>query len=356
MSEEGGVSLKENLLTYYDKLQCDPCCNSLLKQNFTKDVIEEIGNKVTNSGCTLSDCIKSGVENPDSSTGIYAADAESYTLFAPLFRPIIEKYHGSIKHPFVDFGNPETINFANLDPTGEYIISTRIRVGRNVEGYPFTATISRDQQEALETKIKEALTHFDGDLEGTYCPLPGMDDPTRDQLVEDHFLFQQGDRFLQSAGGYRNWPHGRGIFFNKTKTFLIWINEEDHLRIISMEQGANFDSVYKRLMRGIKILEQHVSFYRDDELGYLTFCPTNLGTTIRASVHIKIPKLSSQPNFKEFCLGLNLQVRGTHGEHTDTKGGVYDVSNKRRMGLTEIEVIREMYNGITQIIEKEKSL
>merc|ERR1711890_180623 len=77
-----------------------------------------------------------------------------------------------------------------------------------------------------------------GDLAGTYYPLTGMDEKVRQQLVDDHFLFVSGDRNLIAAGMERDWPEGRGIFHNKDKTFLTWVNEEDQLRIISMQGGV----------------------------------------------------------------------------------------------------------------------
>lgn len=119
-----------------------------------------------------------------------------------------------------------------------------------------------------------------------------MTDDERKQLIEDHFLFKEGDRFLESSGLNRDWPAGRGIFHNKEKTFLIWVNEEDQLRIISMQKGADIGAVFKRLSIAATLIEKEAKFARDDHLGYITSCPTNLGTALRASVHIKLPMLS----------------------------------------------------------------
>lgn len=95
-------------------------------------------------------------------------------------------------------------------------------------------------------------------------------------------------------------------------------------------------------------------FSRDDRLGFLTFCPTNLGTTIRASVHIQLPKLAAdKAKLDAIAAKFNLQVRGTRGEHTESEGGVYDISNKRRMGLTEYQAVREMQDGILEMIKME---
>jgi len=105
-------------------------------------------------------------------------------------------------------------------------------------------------------------------------------------LTADHFLFKEGDRFLQAAGLNRDWPSGRGIFHNKEKTFLVWINEEDQLRIISMQKGADLLAVFSRLSIAAGEIEKVAKFAHDDHLGYITSCPTNCGTALRASVHI----------------------------------------------------------------------
>lgn len=92
----------------------------------------------------------------------------------------------------------------------------------------------------------------------------------------------------------RDWPSGRGIFHNDDKTFLVWVNEEDQLRIISMQKGAGILEVFDRLCRAAAHIETICKFSHDNHLGYITSCPTNLGTALRASVHIKLPKLSKQ--------------------------------------------------------------
>lgn len=182
-----------------------------------------------------------------------------------------------------------------------------------------------------------------------------MQPQAQKQLIDDHFLFKEGDRFLQAAHACEHWPVGRGIFHNADKTFLVWINEEDHLRLISMQKGGNLKQVVERLIKAIDSVEHDVHFTRDKRLGFLTFCPTNLGTTIRASVHIKLPHLGAdRTKLEEIAAKYNLQVRGTSGEHTDSQDGVYDISNKRRLGLTQQEAITEMQNGILELIKKEK--
>uniref|UniRef100_A0A1A9ZF26 Acireductone dioxygenase n=1 Tax=Glossina pallidipes TaxID=7398 RepID=A0A1A9ZF26_GLOPL len=331
---------------------------SLLKKYLTKEIFDNLKEKKTPTfGSTLLDCIQSGLENHDSGVGIYAPDAEAYTVFADLFDPVIEDYHGGFKktdkHPPREFGDVNC--FSNLDPNNEFIISTRVRCGRSLQGYPFNPCLTEAQYKEMEEKVSSTLSGLEGELKGKFYPLTGMEKAVQQQLIDDHFLFKEGDRFLQTANACRYWPTGRGIYHNDNKTFLVWCNEEDHLRIISMQMGGDLGEVYRRLVGAVNEIEKRLPFSHDDRLGFLTFCPTNLGTTIRASVHIKVPKLAAnKAKLEEVAGKYNLQVRGTRGEHTEAEGGVYDISNKRRMGLTEFDAVKEMNDGIAELIKLEK--
>ncbi|KAL3068084.1 hypothetical protein niasHT_026943 [Heterodera trifolii] len=344
----------------YKKLQAAADCKSLLKKYLTKDVVDACKDKRTKLGATFLDVIQSGVANLDSGVGVYAPDAEAYTLFKPLFDPIINDYHGgfgpSSKQPATDLGEGKTQLLTDLDPEGKFINSTRVRCGRSLQGYPFNPCLTKENYVEMESKVKAVFEQLksDAELGGTYYPLQGMTKDVQNQLIADHFLFKEGDRFLQEANACRYWPTGRGIFHNAKKSFLVWVNEEDHLRIISMQNGGNVGQVLERLIKGVKAIESKVPFSRDDRLGWLTFCPTNLGTTVRASVHIRLPKISAKPDFKSICDGLKLQIRGIHGEHSESAGGVYDISNKARLGLTEFEAVKQMYDGVKHLIELEK--
>jgi len=332
--------------------------NSLLSKYLTNEIFETLKDTITSNGFTLAHAIRSGVENVDSGIGVYAGDEESYSLFAPLFNPIIEAYHGftqSDKH--ISNLNSETLNFPNLDPKKEFILSTRIRVGRNLKGFPLGTIISKAQRDEVESLVVLALKKLTDELAGEYFPLYNMSSQVQEQLIKDHFLFKEGDRFLESAGLNRDWSEGRGIFHNHAKTFLVWLNEEDQLRIISMQQGGNILEVFQRLVLAIEQLEKEISFAYSEHLGYISSCPTNLGTAMRASVHIKLPKLAqTDEQFKAITEQYHLQIRGIHGEHSQSEGGVFDISNRRRLGITEIEALSDLYNGVKKLIEVEKSL
>merc|ERR1712121_199754 len=206
----------------------------------------------------------------------------------------------------------------NIDPAAP-VHSTRIRVGRNIDGFGLSPGITKQQRIDVEKLMNNALSKLTGDLAGSYYPLTGMDERVRQQLVDDHFLFMSGDRNLTVAGMERDWPEGRGIFHNKEKTFLVWVNEEDQLRIISMQQGGDVKGVFERLARGIKAVQDSVKaesgkeFLLSEKFGYIHSCPTKLGTGMRASVHVDLPGWTKEglPALKARCEELDLQPRGT---------------------------------------------
>jgi len=214
-----------------------------------------------------------------------------------MFNEIIQDYHGHGPQDFHPAESPSiTLNAPDFPPDeAEMIRSTRIRVGRNLEGFPLGPGLYTSSQRAeIEKKVVTALSTFSGELKGKYYSLDSLSDAERKQLIEDHFLFKEGDRFLEACGLNRDWPRNRGIFHNDAKTFLTWVNEEDQLRVISMQQGSNIRQVFQRLMTALDAFENVAKFSFDAHLGYITSCPTNLGTAMRASVHIHLPYLGQR--------------------------------------------------------------
>ena len=184
-----------------------------------------------------------------------------------------------------------------------------------------------------------------------------MTDAERKQLIADHFLFKGGDKYLESCGLERDWPEARGIFHNDAKTFLVWVNEEDQLRIISMQKGSDIGAVFSRLSKAANLIEEKAKFANDDHLGYISTCPTNMGTGLGASVHINLPKLMKNKALHQSIADkYHVQIRGIHGEHTETDDGVFDISNLRRLGRNEVQLVQDMYDGVKAMIKAEKSL
>jgi len=237
------------------------------------------------------------------------------------------------------------------------INSTRIRVARNLAAYPLGTAVTRKERLEIETLVTSALGEFEGDLKGKYYSLAKMSKAEKDGLIADHFLFKGGDKYLESCGLERDWPEARGIYHNNAKTFLVWVNEEDQLRIISMQKGSNIKQVFSRLADAANKIESKAKFANDEHLGYISNCPTNLGTGLRASVHINLPKLMKNKSLHQSIADkYNVQIRGIHGEHTETDDGVFDISNMRRLGRNEVQLVQDMYDGVKAMIRAEKSL
>ena len=170
-------------------------------------------------------------------------------------------------------------------------------------------------------------------------------------------VFREGDRFLEACGLNRDWPSGRGIFHNEDKTFIVWVNEEDQLRIISMQEGPDIPAVFDRLCRAVAHIETVAKFSHSEHLGYITSCPTNLGTALRASVHICLPNLGkNMEKFEEIAAKYQVQIRGSKGEHSDTSDGIFDISNKRRLGRSERDLVQDMYDGVKAMMAAEMEL
>merc|ERR1711862_238301 len=244
-------------------------------------------------GFTIAKACACAIEFDNQHGGIYAGDWDSYKDFSEIFDAIIQDYHGiSADAKHTSDMDPEKV-VGNIEP-GVPVHSTRIRVGRNVDGFGLSPGITKQQRIDIEKMMSNALTKLEGDLAGKYYPLTGMDEAVRQQLVDDHFLFVSGDRNLTVAGMERDWPEGRGIFHN---------------------------------------------------------CPTNLGTGMRASVHVDLPGWTKESvdKLKARCEELAVQPRGTRGESGGQTGCTYDISNKHRLGYSEVQLVQVMIDAVNTL-------
>lgn len=341
---------------------------SLMAQVMTPEIFEKYKDKKTEAaGWTIARAMNTGTCHPTSFVGCHAGDLESYHLYKELFTPVIEKYHlgykvdGSMKH--ITDMDASKIGI-NLTPEAKKkIISTRIRVGRNLAFFPLNPGGTRENREEIAALMKKVFDTLEGDLAGQFFLHTTMTPEQTKQLVDDHFLFRGKDK-MQAASGYHvHWPHGRGIFHSNAKEFILWINEGDHLRIISMEQGGDVKRVFERLSRGIAAIEEGIKkvtgkstvFMSDPVLGMITCCPTNLGTAMRGSVHILVPKLIASLGFEkldEIARTMNCQVRGSSGEHSEIVDRI-DISNWRRLGFKECDLIQDMIRCVNKLAEME---
>jgi len=338
--------------------------HSLVAKHVTKEKWEKLGElKTETTGFTLAKAIACAVEFDDQHCGIYAGDKDSYEMFKDVFDPIITEYHGLP----ADFSHTSDMDASKIEGNINEkapVKSTRIRVGRSIDGFGLSPGITKEQRLEVESLMKKAFAKMTGDLAGTYFPLLGMEEEVRQKLVDDHFLFVSGDKNLISAGMERDWPEGRGIYHNEEKTFLTWVNEEDQLRIISMQSGGDVRIVFDRLARGIKAVEDSVKkesgkdFMLDPKYGFIHACPTNLGTGMRASVHVDLPGYTKAgaKTLSERCEDLHLQPRGTRGESGGQTGITYDISNKHRLGYSEVELVQKMIDGVNTLVKEDREL
>merc|ERR1712100_633706 len=166
--------------------------------------------------------------------------------------------------------------------------------------------------------------------------------------------------------GGRHWPDGRGIFANNDSNLFLWLNEEDHLRIVSMqgtrdkptEEGKKINEVTARFIRACnevqKVLKaEGADFMHNEHLGWVLTCPSNLGTGLRAGTMVKLPLVSAIDCWKKLTSAMGLQARGTGGVDSTSTGGTWDVSNADRIGKGEVDLVNILIEGAAQLVKWE---
>jgi creatine kinase len=334
-----------------------------VRRHLTPEMYANNFGKKTVNGVTFDKCIQPSVDNTGKLVGLVAGDEESYTEFSDIFDAVINDYHGGFgpeaKHPAPELEPSKIVN-GQLD--SKYVKSCRIRTGRSIRGLCLPPAISRAERREVASTLEAALSGLKDDLAGKYYPLIGMTPEQEAQLIADHFLFQKPNGHLMvNSNAVRDWPDARGIWHNNEKTFLVWVNEEDHCRVISMQQGGDMAATFERFCRGLKNVESLMKskgreFMLSPRLGYLCTCPTNIGTGLRCSVHVQLHQLCKHPKFDEIVLAFGLQKRGSAGEHTAAVDDIYDLSNMARLKKTEREFVQQVIDGVIKIVEMEKAL
>jgi len=348
--------------------------NNWLSKCMTKEMYEKLREKCTPNGYTLDMAIQTGVDNPGHpfimTVGATLGDEESYETFKPLFDAIIAKRHNGYGP---DDKQPTDLNWKNLKNATfnkKFVRSSRIRTGRSIRGLGLPTSCTRAERREVEKLFKEATSKFTGDLAGTYKALFDMEEKEIEKWIDEHLLYDKPvSPLLISSGMARDWPDGRGFFFNKEKTLVIWVNEEDHCRIVSMQQGdqgtggCDMTKVFERFCTAIDAVEAQFKsmgyeYMYSEHLGYILTCPSNLGTGIRAGCHVKIPKLSQHAKFPDILKKLRLQKRGTGGVDTGSGNtdGWFDISNLDRMGKSELALVQNVCDGINMFCAWEEML
>lgn len=227
----------------------------------------------------------------------------------------------------------------------DIVVSTRIRLARNLEKTPFPNALS-DTAPVTE-KIKNAVMASNSTLakEFEFIDLGKVPAIKKQALAEEHLISP-----VMCSG------KGKSVMINKDKTMSIMLMEEDHIRLQIIKSGFDLDEAYETASRVDDVIEEGVSYAFDKDFGYLTACPTNTGTGMRASVMMHLPALTMTENIGRVissAANLGIEARGLYGEGTKAYGCLYQLSNRITMGLSEKEVIEKLKNIVGQIIDME---
>jgi len=228
----------------------------------------------------------------------------------------------------------------------DVVLSTRIRLARNITEIPFINKITKEQAEEVNSIMKQAIEKVGYGLK--FIRLKDVDDITKLSLVEKHIL---------SPEFALNDNETKSIAINDEENICIMINEEDHLRIQVLSSGLNLKDSLNLAIELDKKLEQNVNYAYSDKYGFMTSCPTNVGTGLRASVMVHLPALTRTGNINKVLNvvnGFDMNIRGIYGEGTNSKGNIYQISNKQSLGISEEEIIKNLEIITDRIIEQER--
>ena len=242
-------------------------------------------------------------------SGIVAGDEECYsaTGFQRLFDPVIERLHPPFRRnpPHLADRHVSNFNAARLldtpiDPKGRCVISSRIRVARNIRGYRLPPSCVGEERREIEAQIATALSRLESEIQGDYFPLAGSESyeakpggmlPEQEEgLRSSNLLFTEPKTPALIAGGYhRDWPDARGMFANDEQDFIVWVNEKDHMRIITTADGPDLHSAFVRFCGAIGQVEDclaqsQLEFMSHDQLGYLTTDPVRKRSVFCAAI------------------------------------------------------------------------
>lgn len=226
------------------------------------------------------------------------------------------------------------------------VLSTRIRLARNLVTSPFPERATVAQRSAVLSKCAEQLAELPLMDKGAFFAVESLSDLEKQVLVERHLISRE---LCESESG-------SGVYINKDQTCAVMINEEDHLRIQFLKSGFNLRSVWKQIDAFDTELEKFVDFAFSNDFGYLTACPTNLGTGLRASVMMHLPGLVISDHMERVIRAVNqlgITVRGLFGEGSDATGHVFQISNQQTLGESEATILNRLGNVLKTIIDHE---
>jgi len=233
-------------------------------------------------------------------------------------------------------------------PMHDVVISSRIRLARNLAGMPFLSQCSAEQQNELEGRLRREILAAKVADEVLYVDIAGANELDRRLLVERHLISRQ------HAGA----SHPRGVAISSDETGAIMVNEEDHLRIQVLRSGLDLRDAVDDIHRTDDMLEQRLDYAFHQRYGYLTACPTNVGTGLRVSVMLHLPALKMTGEIDKAFRAANdmhLAIRGLFGEGTEASGDFFQVSNQTTLGKTEEQIVEEFLGEmVPHFIEYER--
>lgn len=236
-----------------------------------------------------------------------------------------------------------------VGPSSDVVISSRVRLARNLANRPFLSTAGQTDRTEVYRQITDEIAALNYDCGGLLIDLDLVDELDRHLLVERHLISRQ-----HAAG-----EGSRGVTISGDETKALMVNEEDHLRIQSLRSGLQLEDAWQEVNEIDDQLGKKLKFAFDRELGFLTVCPTNIGTGIRVSVMLHLPALKLTKEIERVARAardMRLAVRGLHGEGTEAIGDLYQLSNQVTLGKSEEEIIRDFNEQvIPQIVNYERA-
>lgn len=238
--------------------------------------------------------------------------------------------------------------YMSAEKQNDIVISTRIRLARNIEGLPFSSKMNSTQREELNTAVKDAILCSDTPF-AKKLKFICMDDVPKNEIfamVERHIISKE---FAANCVG-------RAIIISEDESICVMVGEEDHIRIQVILGGFQLEEAYNIASSIDDILAVRLKFAFDSELGYLTECPTNLGTGMRASVMMHLPLIhenNTVSKIKEAIGKIGFTVRGMYGEGSKAAASLYQVSNQITLGITEKNALSNLTLIVNQIAQKE---
>ncbi|MBK8914426.1 MAG: protein arginine kinase [Phycisphaerales bacterium] len=236
-----------------------------------------------------------------------------------------------------------------VGPQHEIVISTRIRLARNLTGFPFHSRASEEQRAEIAETLSTALDKCGLPGEWLHVDIDKLDDLDRLLLVERHLI----SKSLAEANG------ARCVVFERSEACSVMINEEDHLRMQVLRSGLQLDEAWEQINAMDDALDARVEYAFHPQFGYLTACPTNVGTGIRVSVMLHLPALRLTGELEKVLQAardMKLAVRGLFGEGTEALGDFFQVSNQVTLGRSETELLDGFRTDVLpRIVEFEQS-